>query len=38
MKFEFHTMLQISLGAVIMLAYGGITLMGLSAKLQIFPA
>jgi len=35
MKSEFHTMLQVSLGAVMILAYGGIILMGLAAKLEI---
>jgi len=38
MKFEFNKMLQVSLGAVMMLAYGGITLLDLAAKLQMFPA
>lgn len=38
MKFEFHSMLQLSLGAGMMLAYGGKILMGLAAKLQIFSA
>jgi hypothetical protein len=38
MKFEFHTILRVSLGGVMMLAHGGIILMGLAAKLQIFSA
>ena len=38
MKFEFHTVLKVSLEAVMMLAYGGISLKVLAAKLLIFCA
>jgi len=37
-KFEFHIIIQVSLGAVMMLAYGGTNLMVFAAKLQILSA